>query len=102
MTGNSHPADQHHPAPLDAAPAANPAGRADETVALRIPCGEVVDFHSQEPVLDVELDAQRSYGDERRETFRPSPTQVQQARAWLVRVVARRAVEILKAQETAP
>ena len=37
-----------------------------------------------------------------REVFWPAAEQVSGARAWLVRVVARRAVEILKEQEKAP
>ena len=43
-----------------------------------------------------------AYEDERRELFQPSREQVRDARRWLVRVIARRAVEILKAQETGP
>jgi CHASE2 domain-containing sensor protein len=44
----------------------------------------------------------KRYEKPRRELFRPTPEQIRGARAWLVRVVARRAVEILKAQEKAP
>jgi len=44
----------------------------------------------------------RTYGDERRELFRPTRRQIEDARSWLVRVIARRAVDILKAQETGP
>lgn len=33
------------------------------------------------------------------DALRPSVDQVREARAWLVRVIARRAVEIVKAQE---
>jgi hypothetical protein len=33
------------------------------------------------------------------EAFRPGPEQLRGARAWLVRIIARRAVEMLKAQD---
>ena len=51
---------------------------------------------------DVRYSNERAYGDERRELFQPSRQQVRDARSWLVRVIARRAVEILQAQETGP
>jgi len=44
----------------------------------------------------------RTYSDERCELFRPTWQQIEDARSWLVRVIARRAVDILKAQETGP
>jgi len=60
------------------------------------------DFTSQPGRRDVKYSTERAYGDERRELFQPSRQQVRDARSWLVRVIARRAVEILKAQETGP
>ena len=60
------------------------------------------EFHSQPAILGVKSVIARSCENERREPFRPTPEQITQARAWLVRVVARRAVEILQAQEKAP
>jgi hypothetical protein len=60
------------------------------------------EFASQPAVLGVKLGVERAYEEQRRELFRPTPEQIRGARAWLVRVVARRAVEILKAQETPP
>jgi hypothetical protein len=60
------------------------------------------EFSSKPAVLRVKCCVERTYEKQRRELFRPTPEQVMGARAWLVRVVARRAVEILKAQETPP
>jgi hypothetical protein len=60
------------------------------------------DFTSQPGRCDVKCSKERAYEDERRELFQPSRQQVGDARSWLVRVIARRAVEILKAQETGP
>jgi len=50
----------------------------------------------------VRCSRKRTYSDERRELFRPTRRQIEDARSWLVRVIARRAVDILKAQETGP
>jgi hypothetical protein len=47
----------------------------------------------------VKYTATRAYGDGRQGRFQPSREQMRDARSWLVRVVARRAVDILKAQE---
>lgn len=60
------------------------------------------DFTFKPGRCDVKFSIERAYGDERRELFQPSRQQVRDARSWLVRVIARRAVEILKAQETGP
>jgi hypothetical protein len=60
------------------------------------------DFTFQLGGRDVKCITERAYGNERRELFQPSRQQVGDARSWLVRVIARRAVEILKAQETGP
>jgi len=60
------------------------------------------DFTFQPGRRDVKCSKERAYEDERRELFQPSRQQVRDARSWLVRVIARRAVEILKAQETGP
>jgi hypothetical protein len=43
-----------------------------------------------------------SYDDGPRKLFRPGRQQIRNARGWLVRVIARRAVDKLKAQETGP
>ena len=51
------------------------------------------------PGNDVTLCTDRTYVEDLCEIFRPSPDQVQQARNWLARVIARRAVEILNTQE---
>lgn len=68
-----------------------------------------VDFHAQKPKLafnqtvsDVKCSQKRAYDDEPRELFQPSRRQIRSARSWLVRVIARRAVDILKAKETGP
>ncbi len=50
----------------------------------------------------VECSQPRARDDERRGLFQPSRQQVRDARNWLARTIARRAVEILKAQETGP
>jgi hypothetical protein len=63
---------------------------------------ETPDFSSKPPQSDVKDLLAITYDTERHELFRPTPEQIMGARAWLVRVVARRAVEILKSQETAP
>jgi len=42
---------------------------------------------------------EKTYENERRELFQPNTEQIKDVRAWLVRAVARRAVEILKASE---
>lgn len=60
------------------------------------------DFAFTPAVCDVKYSYKRTYEDVQREIFQPSQRQMQQARSWLVRVVARRAVDILKAQETGP
>ena len=52
--------------------------------------------------LSVKYSKERAFGDERRRLYQPTRRQVVDARSWLVRVIARRAVEILKAQETIP
>lgn len=57
----------------------------------KLPCNK--------PEHDVTSCTERTYSDGLCEIFRPSPEQVQQARNWLARVVARRAVEILSTQE---
>ena len=103
MTEKSDPAQQHRLDP-PAAPmgvSAGLAGQGIEAVVSPISTRSAVGFHSQTPVLSVECDRERTYENTRRETFRPSPEQLRQARSWLVQVVARRAVEILQAQETA-
>jgi hypothetical protein len=68
-----------------------------------------VEFHAGKPKSafnpgesDVKYSQTRAYDDEPRELFRPSRRQIRDARSWLVRVIARRAVDILKAQETGP
>lgn len=63
---------------------------------------ETAKFAFKPAVLAVKCSMERTYENTRRELFRPSPEQIKGARAWLVRVVARRAVEILKARETPP
>jgi hypothetical protein len=60
------------------------------------------EFSSKPPAVDVKCCVDRTYEKQRRALFQPTPEQIRGARAWLVRVVARRAVEILKAQETPP
>jgi len=57
---------------------------------------------SHEACRAVKCRHKRTYGYERRELFRPTRRQIEDARSWLVRVIARRAVDILKAQETGP
>jgi hypothetical protein len=57
---------------------------------------------SHEARTAVKCRQKKTYGDERRELFRPNRRQIEDARSWLVRVIARRAVDILKAQETGP
>jgi hypothetical protein len=58
------------------------------------------------PTFNTFIDAARDFQDRqrsaRRELFRPTRRQIDDARSWLVRVIARRAVDILKAQETGP
>jgi len=68
-----------------------------------------VGFHAPGPKLafnpavsGVKCIQTRAYDDEPRELFQPSRRQIRDARSWLVRVIARRAVDILKAQETGP
>ncbi|HOA73846.1 MAG TPA: hypothetical protein PLV57_20490 [Phycisphaerae bacterium] len=51
---------------------------------------------------DVKYNQERGYVDGPRELFQPSRRQIRNARSWLVRVIARRAVDILNAQETGP
>ena len=67
------------------------------------------DFHEETPDFafkpvksDVKYVGVRTYEDVPRELFRPTRQQVEDARSWLVRVIARRAVDILQAQETGP
>ena len=59
----------------------------------KLPCNK--------PRTSVTSYGETSYVENLCEMFRPSPEQVQQARNWLVRVIARRAVEILNTQEEA-
>jgi len=73
------------------------------------PSAAEVGFHATKPekafnpaVSDVKCRQTRAYDDEPRELFQPSRRQIRDARSWLVRVIARRAVDILKAQETGP
>lgn len=73
------------------------------------PSAAEVEFHAPGPKLafnpaesDVKCVQTMSYDDESRELFRPSRQQIRDARSWLVRVIARRAVDILRAQETGP
>ena len=73
------------------------------------PSAAEVEFHAPGPKLafnpaesDVKYKQTRTYDDEPRELFQPSRQQIRDARSWLVRVIARRAVDILKAQETGP
>jgi hypothetical protein len=68
-----------------------------------------VEFHAGKPKLafspalrDVKYSRTRACDDGPRELFQPSRQQIRDARSWLVRVIARRAVDILKAQETGP
>ena len=61
-----------------------------------------LDFTFKPGCGDVKCSRERAYENERHELFQPSRQQVRDARSWLVRVIARRAVEILKAQETGP
>ena len=63
---------------------------------------ETAEFSSKPAVLAVTCCLERAYERQRRELFRPTPEQTKGARAWLVRVLARRAVEILKARESPP
>ena len=51
---------------------------------------------------DLKYIAKKAYDDERCELFQPSQRQIHSARDWLVRVIARLAVDIRKAQETGP
>jgi len=60
------------------------------------------DFTFQPGRHDARCIIKRGYEYERCELFQPSRQQMGDARSWLVRVIARRAVEILKAQETGP
>jgi hypothetical protein len=71
------------------------------------PIAAEVEFQAPGPKLafnpaesDVECYQTRTYDDEPRELFQPSRQQIRDAQSWLVRVIARRAVDILKAQET--
>jgi hypothetical protein len=57
-------------------------------------------FAFKPPNCDVNCRTGTTYESKRQKFFRPSSEQIRGARAWVVRVVARRAVEILKAQET--
>jgi len=70
---------------------------------------ENAEIHAQGPKLaftrgpsGVNSSVAKTYGDERRKLFQPSRQQTRDARRWLVRIIARRAVEILNAQETLP
>jgi hypothetical protein len=63
---------------------------------------KAAEFHCQPAVVDVKYGVERTYETTRRELFRPTPEQIKRARAWLVRAVARRAVELLKVRETPP
>jgi len=74
-----------------------------------VPSGGCVENPKTEPApashearRTVKCRQKRTYGDERCELFRPTRRQIEDARSWLVRVIARRAVDILKAQETGP
>jgi len=65
-------------------------------------CEKTPDLAFNPGRFDVKCGSKRAYDDERRELFQPSRRQVRDARAWLVRIIARRAVNILRAQETRP
>ena len=108
--GRMAPATDNNPAPAprDAtavavcATPAEPGRPADRPAEPQNSREETAEFAFKPAVLDVKCGVERTYEKQRRELFRPTPEQVRGARAWLVRVVARRAVEILKAQETPP
>ena len=51
------------------------------------------------PTREVTLSAHGGNERSRRKLLQPSPEQLEGARSWLVRVVARRAVDILRAEE---
>ena len=74
----------------------------DASAAEAESCEKGPDFAFKPGYLDVKYGSIRAYGDGRRELFQPSRRQGRDARSWLVRVIARRAVDILKAQETGP
>jgi len=57
---------------------------------------------SREGSGNVKCRQKKVYGDERGSLFHPDRHQLEGARSWLVRVLARRAVDILKALETGP
>jgi hypothetical protein len=85
-----------------ASTAGEPARGENLSGAQRNSREETADPASKLDENSVRCRQKRTYGDERRELFRPTRRQIEDARSWLVRVIARRAVDILKAQETGP